>query len=267
MHDSGEIRWRGRNMGVEIFSLNGKVAVVTGAGRGIGRTIALGLAEAGADVVVAARTQAEIEKTAEAIRGMGRRSLAVPTDTTDLESVRNLASRSLEEFGKIDILVNNAGRGGTVPFLKLSVEDWDNMLAINLKGYFLCTQVIGGYMFKARSGRVINVSSIMGSCPMPFMAHYAASKGAIDAMTKSLAQEWASRGITVNAIAPSYFLTEITRSAYEDEATNRLISSKTPLGRWGELHELVGLVVYLASDASSYMTGAVIPLDGGWSAG
>lgn len=254
-------------MGTEMFSLNGKVAIVTGASRGIGRTIALGVADAGADVVVAARTQADIEKTAQAIRDMGRRGLAIPTDTTNVESVRNLATRTIEEFGKIDILVNNAGRGGTVPFLKLPVEDWDNMMAINLKGYFLCTQVIGAHMFKARSGRVINISSIMGSCPMPFMAHYAASKGAIDAMTKSLAQEWASRGVTVNAIAPSYFLTDITKSAYEDEATNKLIASKTPLGRWGELQELVGLVVYLASDASSYMTGAIIPLDGGWSAG
>lgn len=266
MRGAEEIK-EGKTMGTDMFSLKGKVAIVTGASRGIGKTIALGLADAGADVVVAARTQADIEKTAQAITDMGRRGLAVPTDTTDLESVRNLAHRTVEEFGKIDVLVNNAGRGGTVPFLKLPVEDWDDMMAINLKGYFLCTQVIGAHMFKARSGRVINISSIMGSYPMPFMAHYAASKGAIDAMTKSLAQEWAPRGVTVNAIAPSYFLTDITKSAYEDEATNKLIASKTPLGRWGELQELVGLVVYLASDASSYMTGAIIPLDGGWSAG
>jgi len=254
-------------MGIEMFSLKGKVAVVTGGSRGFGKAIALGLAGAGADVVVASRTQADLDKAAEEIRTTGQRALAIATDTTNLDSIKNLAAKTMEEFGKIDILVNNAGQGGTVPFLKLPVEEWDRILTINLKGYFLCSQVIGAYMFKAKSGRIINISSAMGSSPMGFMAHYAASKGGIDAMTKSLAQEWATRGITVNAIAPSYFLTDINKSAYEDENTHKLIVSRTPMGRWGVVEELVGLVIYLASDASRYMTGAIIPLDGGWTAG
>jgi len=254
-------------MTIEMFSLKGKVAIVTGGSKGFGKVIALGLADAGADVVVASRTQADLDAVAEEIRSKGRKSLAMATDTTNLDSIRSLAAKTVETFGRIDILVNNAGQGNTVPFLKLSPEEWDRILTVNLKGYFLCTQVIGGYMFRAKSGRIINISSAMGSSPMGFMAHYAASKGGIDAMTKSLAQEWAARGITVNAIAPSYFLTDFTKTAQADEATNKLILSKTPMARWGEAEELVGLVVYLASDASRYMTGAVIPLDGGWTAG
>jgi len=254
-------------MATEMFSLKGKIAIVTGGSRGFGKAIALGLADAGADVVVASRTQTDLDKVAEEIRSKGQRALAIAVDTSNLDSIKNLAAKTLEALGKIDILVNNAGQGSTVPFLKLAPEEWDRILTINLKGYFLCTQVIGASMFKAKSGRIINISSAMGSSPMGFMAHYAASKGGIDAMTKSLAQEWATRGITVNAIAPSYFLTDMNKSASQDEATNKLIMSKTPMGRWGEVEELVGLVVYLASDASRYMTGAIIPLDGGWTAG
>jgi len=254
-------------MGFEMFNLEGKVAIVTGGSRGFGKAMALGLAEAGADVVVASRTQADLDRVAEEIRSKGRRSLAIATDTTDMDSVKNLAAKTIEAFNKIDILVNNAGQGQNLPFLNIPEEVWDQIINVNLKGYFLCTQVIGGYMFKAKSGRVINISSAMGSYPLPFLAHYAASKGGINAMTKSLAQEWATRGITVNAIAPSYFATDINKHAMEDEAISKLIMSKTPVNRWGQVEELVGLVIYLASDASSYMTGVILPLDGGWSAG
>lgn len=254
-------------MSLEIFSLAGKVAIVTGGSRGFGKAIALALADAGADVVVASRTQSDLDEVAEEIRALGRKSLAVATDILDRASIENLAAKTLETFGKIDILVNNAGQGWTVPFLKWTDEQWDQILDVNLKGYFLCTQIIGQHMFKAKSGRVINISSAMGSFPLPYMVPYAASKGGINAMTKCLAQEWATRGITVNAIAPSYFATDINKDAMEDEATTKLIMSKTPVNRWGQAEELVGLVIYLASNASSYMTGAVIPLDGGWSAG
>ena len=254
-------------MGVDMFNLEGKVAVVTGGSRGFGKAIALGLADAGADVVVASRTQADLDIVAEEIRSRGRKALAVACDMLDRASIEKLAETTVDTFGKIDILVNNAGQGFTVPFLKLAEDQWDQIININLKGYFLCTQILGQYMFKAKSGRVINISSAMGNYPLAYMAPYAASKGGINAMTKSLAQEWATRGITVNAIAPSYFATDINKSAMEDEATTRLIMSKTPVNRWGQAEELVGLVIYLASDASSYMTGAVVPLDGGWSAG
>jgi NAD(P)-dependent dehydrogenase (short-subunit alcohol dehydrogenase family) len=254
-------------MSLEIFRLDGRVAVVTGGSRGFGKAMALGLAGAGADVVVASRTQADLDKVAEEIKAKGRKSLAIATDTTDMDSIKNLAAKTIEDFGKIDILVNNAGQGTTVPFLKMTEEQWDQIINVNLKGYFLCTQVIGGYMFKAKFGRIINISSAMGSYPLPFLTHYAASKGGINALTKCLAQEWANRGITVNAIAPSYFDTDINKASMADKGISQLIMSKTPLNRWGQVEELVGLVIYLASDASSFMTGVVIPLDGGWSAG
>jgi NAD(P)-dependent dehydrogenase (short-subunit alcohol dehydrogenase family) len=254
-------------MSLDMFSLEGKVAVVTGGSRGLGKAIALGLAGAGADVVVASRTQADLDKVAEQIRAMGQKSLAIATDTTNLGSVKSMAAKVIEEFGKIDILVNNAGQGATVPFLKITEEDWDRIININLKGYFMVTQAVGSYMFKAESGRIINISSVTWEAPMGFMAHYAATKGAINAFTKSLAQEWALRGVTVNAVAPGYFLTDMSRTAHEAEKTNVQITARIPMTRWGEPGDLVGLVVFLASDASNYLTGAIIPVDGGWMSG
>jgi NAD(P)-dependent dehydrogenase (short-subunit alcohol dehydrogenase family) len=254
-------------MGLEAFSLEGKVAVVTGASRGFGEAIAIGLAEVGADVVLAARTESALREVAAKIEALGRKALVVPTDMTDKAAINKLADKAMEVFGKIDILVNNAGLGGSMPFLQIPEDEWDKTLNVNLKGYFLTTQAIGKYMFEAKAGRVINISSTMGQYPLGYMAHYAASKGGINAMTKSLAQEWANRGITVNAIAPSYFETDMTESSRENEHANALIMSKTPLARYGKVEELVGLVVYLACDNSSYMTGAIIPMDGGWSAG
>ena len=254
-------------MGLEAFSLEGKVAVVTGASRGFGEAIAIGLAEVGADVVLAARTESALQEVAAKIEALGRKALVVPTDMMDKAAINKLADKAMEVFGKIDILVNNAGLGGSMPFLQVPEDVWDKTLNVNLKGYFLTTQAIGKHMFEAKAGRVINISSTMGQYPLGYMAHYAASKGGINAMTKSLAQEWANRGITVNAIAPSYFETDMTESSRENEHANALIMSKTPLARYGKVEELVGLVVYLACDNSSYMTGAIIPMDGGWSAG
>ena len=254
-------------MGLEIFSLEGKTAVVTGASRGFGEAIAIGLAEAGADVVLAARTESALQEVAAKIEAVGRKALVVPTDMMDKPAIGQLADKAIEAFGKIDILVNNAGLGDSMPFLHIPEDEWDKIMSVNLKGYFLATQAVGQHMFKAKSGRIINISSAMAETPLPYLAHYAASKGGINAMTKSLAQEWANRGITVNAIAPSYFETDMTESSRENEHANALIMSKTPLSRYGKVEELIGLVVYLAGDNSSYLTGAVIPLDGGWSAG
>ncbi len=254
-------------MAYKQFDLTGKVAVVTGGSKGFGKAIALGIAEAGADVVVASRTQGDLDLVADEVEKMGRNALAVATDVTDLPSIQNLADRTMNEFGRIDVLVNNAGHGTYIPFLQISEENWDSTIDVNLKGYFLCTQVIGSFMYKAKSGRIVNISSVMGSSPSEYMAHYAASKGGIDAMTKALAIEWARRGVTVNAIAPSFFATDINKVAMEDETISKVIMDRTPVRRWGQVEELVGLVVYLASDSSSFMTGAILPLDGGWSAG
>lgn len=254
-------------MGLERFSLEGKVAIVTGASRGFGAAIAIGLAEAGADVVLAARTESALREVAAKIEAMGRKALVVPTDMLDKAAIQSLADKAIEAFGKIDILVNNAGLGESMPFLQMPEEVWDKILDVNLKGYFLTTQAVGKYMFKAKAGRVINISSAMGDQPLPYLTHYAASKGGINAFTRCLAQEWAGRGITVNAIAPSYFETDMTENARENEQANALIMSRTPLARYGKVEELIGLVIYLAGDNSSYMTGAVLPLDGGWSAG
>ncbi len=254
-------------MSLDMFKLDGKVAVVTGGSRGFGKAFALALADAGADVVVAARTKSALDEVAEEIKGKGRKALAITTDMLDKASIQNMADKAFEEFGKIDILINNAGQGDTCPFLKLSEEQWDTILNINLKGYFLTTQAVGKYMVKAKSGRVINISSAMGEAPLGYMSPYAASKGGINAMTKSLAQEWAGLGITVNAVAPSYFATDINKNSMKDETVSKLIMSKTPVRRWGQVEELTGIITYLASDASSYMTGSIIALDGGWTAG
>ena len=250
-----------------MFKLDGKVAVVTGGSRGFGKAIALGLAEAGADVVVAARTKSALDEVAAEIQKKGRKALAVATDMLNKASINAMADEAFKTFGKIDILINNAGQGDTCPFTKLTEEQWDTIIDINLKGYFLATQAVGKYMVKAKSGRIINISSAMGEAPLGYMAPYAASKGGINSMTKSLAQEWAGLGITVNAIAPSYFDTDINKTSMSDENISKMIMSKTPVRRWGKTEELVGIVIYLASNASSYMTGSILALDGGWTAG
>lgn len=254
-------------MSLDMFKLDGKVAVVTGGSRGFGKAIALALADAGADIVVAARTKSALEEVAAEIQKKGRKALAVETDMLNKASINAMADKAFETFGKIDILINNAGQGDTCPFLKLSEEQWDTIININLKGYFLATQAVGKYMVKAKSGRIINISSAMGEAPLGFMSPYAASKGGINSMTKSLAQEWATLGITVNAIAPSYFDTDINKNSIADENISKMIMSKTPVKRWGKVDELTGIVIYLASGVSSYMTGTIIALDGGWTAG
>ncbi len=254
-------------MSKDMFSLKGKSAVVTGASRGIGKAIALGLAGAGVDVVLASRSMDSLEKVSEEISSLGVKAIPISTDITDKESVQNMAAAAMEELGKIDILVNNAGQATDSPFLKISEEEWDAIIGVNLKGYFLTTQAVGQYMYKARSGRIINISSVMAVAPMPFIAHYAASKGGVDSFTKALSLEWARKGITVNAISPAYFRTDMNKDVYADDRIRENITAKTPMARWGAVDELVGLTVFLASDASSYMTGAIIPVDGGWSAG
>lgn len=253
-------------LGIHMFSLEGRVAVVTGAGRGLGRTMAVALAAAGADVVVSSRTAAEIESVRDEIRGLGRRSEAITADTTSEANCERLMDTSVRSFGAIDILVNNAGINIRRPVLELTPEEYRLVLATNLEGYFLCARAAGRHLVEQGHGKVINVSSIMGSVALPGQAAYASSKGGVEQLTKVLALEWALHGVQVNALAPTYFETELTRPLFEDPERNSFISGRTPMGRWGQPHELAGAVIFLASRASDYVTGHTLVVDGGWTA-
>jgi len=253
-------------LGTRLFSLEGKVAVVTGAGRGLGKTMALALAAAGADVVVASRTASEIEDVRDEIRGLGRRAEAITADTTVEADCARLIEETVSRLGRIDILVNNAGINVRKPVLELSLAEYQRVLATNLEGYFLTAQAAGRALVGQKSGKVINVSSIMGSVALANQAAYASSKGGVEQLTKVLALEWASANVQVNALAPTYFETDLTRPLFEDPERNSFITERTPMGRWGQPHELAGAVIFLASGASNYITGHTLVVDGGWTA-
>ena len=253
-------------LGTQLFDLTGKVAVVTGAGRGLGRSMALALAAAGADLVASARTATEIESLRDEVRDLGRRSEAITADCTREADAERLVSETVERLGRIDILVNNAGINIRKPVLELTPEEYRTVLATNLEGYFLCARAAGKYLTAQGSGKVINISSIMGRVALASQAAYASSKGAIEQLTKVLAIEWAPRNVQVNAIGPTYFETDLTRPLFEDEERHDFITSRTPMGRWGQPHELAGAVIFLASSASDYVTGHTLMVDGGWTA-
>ncbi|MBK6560987.1 glucose 1-dehydrogenase [Candidatus Amarobacter glycogenicus] len=253
-------------LGTGMFSLEGRVAVVTGAGRGLGRSMALALAAAGADVVAASRTMTEIESLRDEIRTLGRRAEAVTCDTTRETACERLASEAVERLGRVDILVNNAGINIRKPVLELAAEEYRAVLATNLEGYFLCGQAIGRRLVAQGTGKVINISSIMGTVALPGQAAYASSKGGVEQLTKVMALEWAPFNVQVNAIGPTYFETELTKPLFEDEERREFITGRTPMGRWGKAHELAGAVIFLASGASDYITGQTLMVDGGWTA-
>ena len=252
--------------GTRLFDLTGRVATMTGAGRGLGRTMALALAAAGADLALASRTAPELESLAAEVEQLGRRAVAVPTDVTSPEACEALVAATVERLGRVDILVNNAGMNVRKPVLEFTPEEFDQVLAVNLKGYFNGAQAAGRRFVAQGSGKVINVSSILGSVALANQAAYASSKGAIDQLTKVLALEWASAGVQVNSLGPTYFETELTRPLYEDPERKAFIEDRTPMGRWGQPHELAGAVIFLASDASDFVTGQTLLVDGGWTA-
>lgn len=249
---------------MNLWSLKGKTAIVTGGGRGLGRAIALEFASAGANVVVAARSWNEISQVAEEIQNVGAKGLAIKTDVTSEEEVQKMVEYTLNEFGGIDILVNNAGTSIVKPIVEMSTAEWHQVINTNLTSAFLCCRTVGPYMIKQRSGKVINVASIAGlrGGPGVYIA-YSTSKAGLINFTRALAVEWARYNIQVNAIAPGRFDTEMSKEVLENPETLQRILRKIPLRRIGRPDEVGPLALYLASDVSDYVTGEVIVIDGG----
>jgi NAD(P)-dependent dehydrogenase (short-subunit alcohol dehydrogenase family) len=247
------------------FRLDGKVALITGGARGLGRTMAGALAEAGADIALAGRSKDTCQQAAAAIASAtGREVMSFAADVTKIDQVEQLANDVERELGKVDILVNNAGINIRGPIQQLTEADWDTVIDTNLKGPFLCARAIGPRMVSRGWGRVINLGSVLGVIALPGRAPYASSKAGIINLTRVLALEWAGTGVTANAICPGAFATEMNRSLLDDPVKYKEFVAQIPMGRWGELEELTGAVVFLASEASSYVTGTPLFVDGGW---
>jgi NAD(P)-dependent dehydrogenase (short-subunit alcohol dehydrogenase family) len=251
----------------KLFDLSGKVAIVTGAGRGLGKTIALGLAQHGADIVAVSRTVSEVEKVAAEVGALGRKALALRVDTSAKADVDRMVAKTLETWGRIDVLVNNAGIDIIKPAVDYTEAEWDQILDINLKGYFLCAQAVGRQMLRQRRGSIVMNSSIAGSIGVKWLVPYASAKGGVNQLTRTLAVEWAKDGVRVNVFAPGYFENVMQGAEnIHNEEKERSIREWTAMGRRGKADELVGPVVFLASDASSYVTGQILMVDGGWTA-
>ena len=243
------------------LKLNEKTAIVTGGAQGIGQTIGTLLAENGANIVIADINEKQAAETAKTIETLGRKALAIKADVSQLSEAEKLADAALETFGRIDILVNNAGITRDGLFLRLKEEDWDAVMAVNLKSVFTCSKAVVRHMSKQRSGKIINIASVVGQMGNIGQANYAASKAGIIGLTKTLAREFASRAVNVNAVAPGFIETEMTRSL--PEKLREEFIKQTPLGRMGRPDDVAEAVLFLASDVSDYITGQVISVNGG----
>ena len=252
-------------MGLERFSLKGKSGIVTGGGSGIGKAMAKGLVQAGAELVIAGRNREKLEKAAKEIRNFGGPVIPCQTDLARMEEIKKLVDRTVKEFGKIDFLFNNAGTIRRTPSEDYTEKDWDEVLDINLKGPFFLAQAVARVMIsQKRKGKIINTSSLIAVQGGKRVPAYAASKGGLSQVTKTMANDWAKYNILVNAIGPGWVRTELTEQLQEDKERYAEILSRIPLGRWADPEDLAGIAIFLASDASDYLTGQIIFVDGGW---
>ncbi len=251
-------------MVLDEMKLDGKVAVVTGAGRGLGKAMSIGLSQAGASIVAAARSEDQIEGTAKEINAAGGKCIPVVTDVQKLPDIENMINRAVDNFGRVDIMLNNAGFGISKDALEVTEEEWDSQLDTNLRGMFFCAQAAAKQMIKqGGGGKIINLASGAGMRGLKQQVPYCASKGGVINLTRALALEWARHRINVNAIAPAWFPLESHTGTYADEEMKKKLMKHIPLRRFGEAKELGGLAVFLASKSSDYITGECIVIDGG----
>ncbi len=250
-------------MVLETFRLDNKVAWVTGASRGLGRAMAVALAEAGADLVLSARTVVDLEGTASEVKRLGRRAIAVQADVTRKADADAVVAKAMATFDRIDILVNNAGIASVKTLIETEEADWDAVVSTNVRGPYLCTRAVGPHMVARKAGKVINIASVLSFIGEPMVVPYAATKGAILQFTRGLATEWARYNIQVNAICPGYFATSMNEEFLASEEGRAYLNHWVPMRRPGRPEELGPVAVFLASAASDYMTGAHIVMDGG----
>jgi NAD(P)-dependent dehydrogenase (short-subunit alcohol dehydrogenase family) len=246
------------------LELSGKVAVVVGGTSGIGRAIAHGFAQAGADVIPTSRRAEQVEIAAREIEEIGRRTLCVSSDVADRASLERVLSEATAAFGKVDILVNSAGRTKRAPTVDFTEDDWNAIIDTNLTGTLRACQVFGRHMLERESGSIINIASLSTFVALHEVAAYSASKAAVGSLTKSLAVEWSSRGVRVNAIAPGVFRTALNHKLLDETERGREFLLRTPMRRFGNVEELAGAAIFLASDAASFVTGEILAVDGGF---
>jgi NAD(P)-dependent dehydrogenase (short-subunit alcohol dehydrogenase family) len=251
----------------QLFSLAGKKALVTGASRGIGQVIAVAFAQAGADVAVAARGADGLAETAKQIRGTGHEAVEIPADLTSQPTAAAVVDESIQKLGHLDIVVNNAGGSNfLVPFLDLRLSGWDKIMRLNLDATMWICQAAGAHMTARGTGSMINIASVAGLAAAPLLAPYGAAKAAVVSLTKTLATEWGRSGVRVNALCPGWTATELNRNLWDSPDGGQATIATVPMGRWGKAEEMAGPAVFLASDASSFMTGQVLAIDGGLTA-